>query len=93
MIREPGHTISYKYAPREYSDLSAHPRNVISLHRTLLVGKDPKRLSVDGEDTDQPVWMSRLIGLFTGRPCYLMGMLYPGSNYSRTSMARTPLGP
>ena len=67
---EPVNSIPYKTvcAPSEDSDQSDQ-----SSHGTLIVTKDSMRLHVDREDTGHHARMRRLISVFAGRKCNLVG--------------------
>ena len=47
--------------PSEDSDRPGHPPSLISLHCVQWVAKDPSFLNADNHDSDQTVWMLRLI--------------------------------
>ena len=51
----------------------------MSSQTTLWVAKDLKRLQVDSKDSDRPVRMCRLIGVFAGLTGSLVGNSVPGS--------------
>ena len=62
------------YACLVKTDQPAHPRSLIRVFAgTLWIAKDPERFQADSEDPDQPARMHRLIWVFAGRTCNLVG--------------------
>ena len=61
-------------APSEDAD----QQMLFSLRFPVANALDPKR-PTDYEDSDQTVWMRRLIGIFVGCTCSLVGNAVPGS--------------
>ena len=78
MSIEPDHSVSYKIACVPSEDRSACTSE--SLQGTLWVAEDPKHLQADSKEPDQPVRMRRLICVFDGRICKLVGNAVPRLN-------------
>ena len=75
---EPGHSISYNEIACAPSEDSAQPAYPCSLIRVF--AKDLRRLQADSEDSDQTARMRRLIWVFDGHTCNLVGNAVPRLN-------------
>ena len=63
-------------APSEDSDLPVHPPSLIRVFVCAQwVANDPSFLHVDSEDSDQTGRMLRLIWVFAGLTCHLVGFV------------------
>ena len=63
--------------PRKHWPACISAQSDRCLRRVLWIAKDPKRLSADSEDSDQPTQMRRLIRVFAGRICDSAGNIVP----------------
>ena len=76
----PRHSVSYKiaYAPNKDSDQPARPYSLIWVFPRYTVGSNaPKCLQVHSDNSDPIAQMCRLIRVFTGLTCSLVGNVVP----------------